>query len=104
MDIALRELGISRALVREANVELYEHYEARYRKQAGTIAKIRLADAFQAALRDLADLPLHRLRRRTLWDKPDLIAKVAHIPREEAASVFFSALVYTRLRRRRRRT
>ena len=104
MDIALRELGISRALVREANVELYEHYEARYRKQAGTIAKIRLADAFQAALRDVADLPLHRLRRRTLWDKPELIAKIAHISQEEAASVFLSALVYTRLRRRDRHT
>lgn len=100
MDIVLRELGVSRALVRDANVELYERYEARYREQAGTVAKIRLADAFQAALRDVADLPLHRLRRRTLWDKPDLIAKVAHISQDEAASVFFSALVYTRLSRR----
>lgn len=100
MDVALRELGISRASVRDANVELYERYEARYREQAATVAKIRLADAFQAALRDVADIPLHRLRRGTLWDRSDPIAEAAHISRDEAASVFFSALVYTRLRRR----
>lgn len=100
MDAVLREWGLGRALVRDANVELYERYEVRYREQAGTVAKIRLADAFQAALRDVADLPLHRLRRGTLWDKPDPIAKTAHISQDEAASVFFSALVYTHLRRR----
>jgi hypothetical protein len=100
MDVVLSELGISRALVRDANVELYERYEARYREQAGTVAKIRLADAFQIALRDVADIPLHRLRRGILWDKPEPIAKAAHISQDEAASVFFSALIYSRLGRR----
>lgn len=100
MDVALRELGISRALARDANVELYERYEVRYREQAGTVAKIRLADAFRAALKEVADIPLHRLRRGMLWDKPDSIAKAAHISQDEAASVFFSALVYTHLHRR----
>jgi hypothetical protein len=100
IDVVVQEFGTNRTLMREVDAELYERYARQFRTQASYALRLRLSDAFIYAIRSLADMPTPRLRRQLLWTDPAAIAKSAHISQREAEYVFFSALIYTRLRRR----
>ncbi|WP_158621255.1 TniQ family protein [Dyella dinghuensis] len=100
IDVVVHEFGTNRTLMRDVDADLYERYERQFRAQASYVLRLRLSDAFIYAIRSLADMPTSRLRRRLLWNDPAAIAKSTHMSQQEAEYVFFSALIYTRLRRR----
>jgi hypothetical protein len=96
LDIVIQETSVSRALLREADEQLYGRYQKRYSDQADSLALARLARAFQYAQRVLRALSARDLRCSLTWPLVRQIAKRAAVPLDEAASAFFAAVIYVR--------
>jgi hypothetical protein len=93
----LKDIRINRAVLREYNRQLYEHYEAKHCSQASPAQMDRFAKGFNIAKAYLENTHIKLLKHHIQWVLPNKVEHEANLSFEDVSFVCWAAIVYMRL-------
>jgi hypothetical protein len=94
MEQTLKAFKINRSLIRDADYDVYDRYEDKYRNQASPSVLERRNLVFSVFVELFKDAPLHVLNRDKYWMLPGRVAREMSMTEEEVTCVFEVSLLY----------